>query len=230
MARLQHGSPQSAEETGEFEAVTERRDMSDHSEEDDEGPEEVGFEESRSTALKSVQEAIKAIRREKELLKEKRRKRQLLFQEQKKKRLLPETLLEEFDTVPQKKKKPSVDKEEEEEENVEKEVEEETEEVSETKSTEGSKSLQGNCNVMRVKDESSDASLQQTAMDFVQSRLYGPGTKRTTNAERLSLEKKRGASKGAAAQFVNKKWGAELKAKAEKCNKRFIHKKKLIPS
>lgn len=35
--------------------------------------------------------------------------------------------------------------------------------------------------VKRVKDETADKSLQQKAMDFIQSRLYGPGTKRTTS-------------------------------------------------
>ncbi|XP_017569702.2 nucleolar protein 7 [Pygocentrus nattereri] len=217
MAKLQRGDPQLKSEK----QVKFGREISESSE--DEGPEEVAFEESKSVALKSAEEALRARRREKELLKEKRRKKQLFFQEQKKKSLLSEALLEEFDTVPQKKKKLSVEKEE--SKNEEKE-----ENMQEIKSQKASRSLQGNCSVMRVKDKAADESLQQSAMDFIRSRLYGPGKDRTTNAELLSLEKKRGANQGAAVQFVNKKLGAEQKAKAEKCNKRFIRKQKLIPS
>ncbi|KAL7876304.1 hypothetical protein AOLI_G00112670 [Acnodon oligacanthus] len=217
MAKLQRGEPQlESEKRVEFGG-----EMSESSE--DEGPEEVAFEESKLAALKSAEEALRSRRMDKELLKEKRRKRQLFFQEQKKKSLLSEAVLEEFDTVPQKKKKLSVEKEENENEKKEENIEE-------TKSKKASRSLQGNCSVMQVKDKATDVSLQQSAMDFIQSRLYGPGKPRTTNAELLSLEKKRGADQGAAVQFVNEKWGAERKAKAEKCNKRFIRKQKLIPS
>uniref|UniRef100_A0A673KYH8 Nucleolar protein 7 n=1 Tax=Sinocyclocheilus rhinocerous TaxID=307959 RepID=A0A673KYH8_9TELE len=146
---------------------------------DDELPEEVAFDASKSAALKSVKDAMEAAKREKILLKEKRKKRQQLFQEQKKRKHLQ---------------------------------------------------LNGNHLLLtRIKDESAAKSLQQKAMDFIQSRLYGPGTKRTTNAELLSLKKKRGASKGAAVEFVNKKLGASQKARIARSNKRFIRQQKLIP-
>ncbi|XP_072544251.1 uncharacterized protein nol7 [Salminus brasiliensis] len=232
MAKFQRGESQSKP----VKQVKVSEEMSGSSE--DEGPDEVAFDESRSAALKSVEEELQAAKREKELLKEKRRKRQQFFQEQKKKRLLSESLLEQFDTVPRKQKKLSDDKDDDEEEDDEEEEEEE-DEVQEAKedlkrpkpkTKKVSRNLQGNCSVIRLKDESADASVQQSAMDFIQARLYGPGTQRTTNAQLLSLEKKRGVKQGAAVQFVNKKWGAEQKAKAEKSNKRFIHRQKLLPS
>lgn len=100
-------------------------------------------------------------------------------------------------------------------------------------------SLPDSYKVTRIKDESAAKPLQQKATDFIQSRLYGPGTKRTTSklmrcavqiflftrscrpteyskylcvylssdAELLSLEKKRAASQGAAVEFANKKLG-----------------------
>uniref|UniRef100_A0A9J7ZG05 Nucleolar protein 7 n=1 Tax=Cyprinus carpio carpio TaxID=630221 RepID=A0A9J7ZG05_CYPCA len=168
---------------------------------DDELPEEVAFDASKSVALKSVKDALDAAKREKNLLKEKRRKKQQLFQEQKKRKLLPQELLEEFDTKPQ---------------NVH------MENMSDF-------SLPVSYRVMRIKDESAAKTLQQRATDFVQSRLYGPGTKRTTNAELLSLKKKRGASQGAAVEFANKKLGACKKARIKRSNKRFIRQQKLIP-
>uniref|UniRef100_A0A672N2A0 Nucleolar protein 7-like n=1 Tax=Sinocyclocheilus grahami TaxID=75366 RepID=A0A672N2A0_SINGR len=171
---------------------------------DDELPEELAFDESKSAALKSVKDALDAAKREKNLLKEKRRKRQQLFQEQKKRKRLPQELLEEFDAEPQ--KVPSVD----------------MENMSDF-------SLPVSYRVMRIKDESAAKSLQQRAMDFVQSRLYGSGTNRTTNAELLSLKKKRGASQGAAVEFANKKLGAYKKARITRSNKRFIRQQKLIP-
>ncbi|XP_060788282.1 nucleolar protein 7 [Neoarius graeffei] len=193
--------------------------MSDLS--DDEGPEEVRFDDSKAVALKSVKDARDSIKRGKELLKEKRRKRQLLFQEQKKARLLPEALLEEFDTVAQ--KQPTLPNEKGKAQKVK------VKKVKKPKKRR-SKSLQENCTVMRVKDRRGSTSMQKSAMAFIRTRLYGPGSQRTTNAELLSLQKKRGLDQGAAVQFVNKKWGAAQKAKAEKCNKRFIHRQKLISS
>ncbi|XP_051984000.1 nucleolar protein 7-like [Xyrauchen texanus] len=184
---------------------------------DDELPEEVAFDESKTAALKSVKDALESARREKNILKEKRRKRQLLFQEQKKRKCLPEDLLEEFDALPQKQPmtKDNNNKDEEATEEAKKMV---------------PKSLQDSYSVVRLKDESAAKTMQQSAMDFINSRLYGPGTKRTTNAEHLSLQKKRGLNQGAAVEFVNKKWGADHKVKAEKSNKRFIQKQKLVSS
>ncbi|KAF4089682.1 hypothetical protein AMELA_G00069240 [Ameiurus melas] len=212
MAKLQRGVSESESEK----ELRER--MSDLS--DDEGPEEVTFDDSKVVALKSVKDARDAVKRGKELLKEKRRKRQLLFLEQKKSRLLPEALLEEFDTVAQKPPKLSDKKGEQQHEEKDKKK----------KKKKVSKSLQDDSKVMRMKDWSANTSVQKSAMAFIQARLYGPGSRRTTNAELLSLEKKRGLNQGAAVQFASKKWGADEKAKAEKCNKRFIHKQKLISS
>ncbi|CAM4591420.1 unnamed protein product [Leuciscus chuanchicus] len=183
---------------------------------DDELPEEVTFDASKSAALKSVKDALESAKREKNLLKEKRRKRQQLFQEQKTRKRLPEDLLEEFDTEPQKPAELS--------DNVK--DDEETNATSET----NSKSLPDSYSVKRVKDESAAKSLQQSAIDFIQSRLYGPGTKRTSNAELLSLKMKKGAGQGASVEFVNKKYSADLKKKITKSNKRFIHKQKMVPS
>ncbi|GAA6108382.1 nucleolar protein 7 [Tachysurus ichikawai] len=213
MAKLQRGNSE-LKSRGEF-----SEEMSDQS--DDEGPEEVTFDDSKAVALKNVKDARDSVKRGKELLKEKRRKRQLLFQEQKKSRLLPEALLEEFETVV--KKPPTQPDEKGQQQQKKKKKKRKVKTMKK-----GPKSLQGNCRVMRVKDGTANTSMQKSAMDFIQARLYGPGTQRTTNAERLSLEKKRGLDQGAAVQFVVKSWGADQKAKAEKCNKRFIHKQKLI--
>ncbi|XP_048018666.1 nucleolar protein 7 isoform X1 [Megalobrama amblycephala] len=189
---------------------------------DDELPEEVGFDASKSAALKSVKDALESAKREKNLLKEKRRKRQQLYQEQKSRKRLPEDLLEEFDTEPQKQTELS----ENEKGNNQTIKDGETKTTSKT----NSKSLPDSYSVKRVKDETAAKSLQQSAMDFIQSRLYGPGTKRTTNAEILSLKRKRGANQGAAVEFASKKLGADVKAKVAKSNKRFLQKRKLVPS
>ncbi|KAA0719317.1 hypothetical protein E1301_Tti006593 [Triplophysa tibetana] len=184
---------------------------------EDELPEEVAFDESKSAALKRVKDALESDKREKLLLKEKRRKRQELFKEQKRKKCLPEDVLEEFDTLPQKQSKaPDNNKDEEETDN-----ESEDEAIS--------KSLQDSYSVMRLKDNSSARSLQQRASDFIQSRLYGPGTRRTTNSDLLSLNRKRGLNQGAAVEFVNNKFRADLKEKEEKSKKRFRDKQKLVP-
>ncbi|XP_067218351.1 U3 small nucleolar RNA-associated protein NOL7 [Chanodichthys erythropterus] len=189
---------------------------------DDELPEEVGFDESKSAALKSVKEALESAKREKNLLKEKRRKRQQLYQEQKSRKRLPEHLLEEFDTEPQKQTELS--------ENDKANNQTIKDEGEKTTSKTNSKSLPDSYSVKRVKDETAAKSLQQSAMDFIQSRLYGPGTKRTTNAEILSLKRKRGVNQGAAVEFASKKMGANVKAKVAQSNKRFLQKRKLVPS
>uniref|UniRef100_A0A4W5NRM9 Nucleolar protein 7 n=1 Tax=Hucho hucho TaxID=62062 RepID=A0A4W5NRM9_9TELE len=174
---------------------------------DDDAPEEVTFEESKASALRSMKNALETSKREKDLLKEKRRKRQELFQEQKKRRLLPAHVLEEIDTAPSKKQKLPGDQAESNNE----EASEGSKEGYEKETKEGFKgnirSLKGKYNIMRVADQSSTNSQQQTAMDFIQARLYGPGSQRTTNNKHLSLQNKRGPNKSAAVQFVNKKWG-----------------------
>ncbi|XP_028833853.1 nucleolar protein 7 [Denticeps clupeoides] len=192
-----------------------------HDSSDDDGaPDEVTFEDSKATALRSAREAAQAAKREKERFKEWRRKRQQFFLEQKKKRLLPEDVLEEIGDFPVQKL----------------EVSEGGDEQAvgvKAKPSAGVKRakvrrLQANCSVMRAKDQDEAASRQQAAVDFIQARLYGPGSRRMTNNQLLSIKSKRAVHKGAAVQFMNKSKGAELRAKAEKCNKRWIHKKKLI--
>nr|XP_046178093.1 nucleolar protein 7 [Oncorhynchus gorbuscha] len=196
---------------------------------DDDAPEEVTFEESKASALLSMKNALETSKREKDLLKEKRRKRQELFQEQKKRRLLPAHILEEIATAPSKKQKLPGDQEA----SCSWEGRKGSKEGFEKGTKKGFKgnirSLKGNYSVMRVADQSSTNSQQQTAMDFIQARLYGPGSQRTTNNELLSLQNKRGPNKSAAMQFVNKKWGTEKKAKAEKLKKQWIQKQK-VPS
>uniref|UniRef100_A0A671X1L9 Nucleolar protein 7 n=1 Tax=Sparus aurata TaxID=8175 RepID=A0A671X1L9_SPAAU len=145
---------------------------------DDEAPEEVTFEDSKTEALRSMKQALDTARREKELLKEKRRKRQELFQEQKKRKLLPADVLEEIDSSP-----PNIT---------------------------GSflcVSLKGSYTVTTVKERRKSSFQQQLAEDFIQSRLYGPGSCRTTSNEMLSLENKKGRNKSAAVQFVKNNWG-----------------------
>ncbi|TRY97647.1 hypothetical protein DNTS_035470 [Danionella cerebrum] len=182
---------------------------------DDDLPEEVSFDASKRAALKSVKDALESAKRERNLLKEKRRKRQQFFEEQKK--LLPKELLEEFST--HQPKQPDVTES--------KEDEEERDDSSETNI---SPSLPENYSVKRVKDESASKSLQQNAMDFIQSHLYGPGTRRTTNEQLLSLKMKRGENQGKAVNFVNKNLAADARARYVKRNRRYIHKRKLIPS
>uniref|UniRef100_A0A3B4WAN4 Nucleolar protein 7 n=1 Tax=Seriola lalandi dorsalis TaxID=1841481 RepID=A0A3B4WAN4_SERLL len=71
-----------------------------------------------------------------------------------------------------------------------------------------SSNLKGNYTVATVKEERASASFQQqAAKDFIQSRLYGPGSCRTTSNELLSLQNKKGRNKSAAVQFVKKDWG-----------------------
>ncbi|TKS79341.1 Nucleolar protein 7 [Collichthys lucidus] len=191
---------------------------------DDEAPEEVTFEDSKVEALRSMKQALDTARREKELQKEKRRKRQELFQEQKKRKLLPADVLEEINASPLKKQKQSED---------EAAKEETGEQKSKKKKKRGkaahTRNLKGNYTVTMLKDQLSTSFQQQTAEEFIQSRLYGPGSCRTTSNELLSLENKRAINKSAAVQFVKKEWACKEKAKAEKLKKRWIHKQQIPP-
>uniref|UniRef100_A0A7N8XJY9 Nucleolar protein 7 n=1 Tax=Mastacembelus armatus TaxID=205130 RepID=A0A7N8XJY9_9TELE len=126
---------------------------------DDEAPEEVTFEDSKTQALRNMKRALDTVKREKQLLKEKRRKRQELFQEQK------------------------------------------------VCGCCGKTCAPGNYTVTTLKDRASVSYQQQAAMDFIQSRLYGPGSCRSTSNELLSLQSKKGKKKSAAVQFVKKGWG-----------------------
>ncbi|XP_027876110.1 nucleolar protein 7 [Xiphophorus couchianus] len=184
---------------------------------DDEAPEEVTFEDSKARAVESLKLALDTARREKELLKEKRRKRQEFFQEQKKKKLLSADLLEEIDSVPSKKQKQAEDKDEEEEKRK-------------TKKPTGVRNLKGSYTVSTVTDRGQSDYQRQAAEDFIQSRLYGPGSCRSSNNEMLSLQNKTRADKSAAVQFVKKDWACKEKAKAEKLKKRWIHKQQIPTS
>ncbi|CAB1446558.1 unnamed protein product [Pleuronectes platessa] len=90
-------------------------------------------------------------------------------------------------------------------------------------------SLKGNYKVVTVKEPASATFQQQAAEAFIQSRLYGPGSGRTTNNELLSLQNKKGKNKSAAVQFVKKDWASKERAKAEKLKKRWLLKQQ-IPS
>ncbi|XP_070829813.1 U3 small nucleolar RNA-associated protein NOL7 [Chaetodon trifascialis] len=202
---------------------------------DDEAPEEVTFEDSKAEALRSMKQALDTARREKELLKEKRRKRQELFQEQKKRKLLPADVLEEIDSTPSKKQRQPEDEAEEEQQEEEEVKDEDGESKKKKKKKKREKlphtrNLKGNYTVTTTTKERGLASFQQRAAeDFLQSRLYGPGSCRSTSNELLSLQNKTGRNKGAAVQFVKKNWACQQKAKAEKLKKRWIHKQQ-IPS
>ncbi|KAM6919778.1 U3 small nucleolar RNA-associated protein NOL7 [Lycodopsis pacificus] len=191
---------------------------------DDEAPEEMTFEDSKTEALRSMKQALDTARREKELLKEKRRKRQQLFQEQKKRKLLPADVLEEIDSALSKKQQQSEGEAAEEEEEGKKKKKKKRRE----KPGHG-REVSGNCTVTTVKARVSVSSQQQAAEDFLRSRLYGPGSCRTTSNEMLSLQNKTGRNKSAAVQFVKRDWACEEKAKAEKLKKRWIHEQQ-IPS
>uniref|UniRef100_A0A3Q1IPU0 U3 small nucleolar RNA-associated protein NOL7 C-terminal domain-containing protein n=1 Tax=Anabas testudineus TaxID=64144 RepID=A0A3Q1IPU0_ANATE len=149
---------------------------------DDEAPEEVTFGDSKAQALQSLKEALDTAKREKELLKEKRRKRQQLFQEQKKRKLLPADVLEEIDSCLK-------------------------HDLLFPLVLFLCFSLKGKYTVKTVKEQASASYQQQEAEDFIRSRLYGPGSCRTTNNELLSLQNKKGMNKSAAVQFVKKDWG-----------------------
>ncbi|TNM97671.1 nucleolar protein 7 [Takifugu rubripes] len=187
---------------------------------DDEAPEEVTFEDSKAQALHSMKQALAAVRSEKEVLKEKRRKRQELFQEQKKRKLLPADVLEEFDATPSKKQ------------NQPEEEAEKTDEEPEKKKDRGNNSrvFGGTYTVMTVKGSGSACSQQQAAEDFLRSRLYGPGSRRTTCNELLSIQNKRGREKSAAVEFVKKGWASQQKAKSEKLKKRWLQRRQQNPS
>ncbi|XP_014845752.1 PREDICTED: nucleolar protein 7 [Poecilia mexicana] len=186
---------------------------------DDEAPEEVTFEDSKARAVESLKLALDTARREKELLKEKRRKRQEFFQEQKKKKLLSADVLEEIDSVPSKKQKPAEDEDEEEKKKRRK-----------TKKPSGVRNLKGSYTVSTATDRGQSDYQRQAAEDFIQSRLYGPGSCRSSNNEMLSLKNKTRADKSAAVQFVKKDWASKEKAKAEKMKKRWIHKQQIPTS
>ncbi|XP_026169864.1 nucleolar protein 7 [Mastacembelus armatus] len=223
MAKKQRGETSSASNATDSEKLAGSLSLMLESS-DDEAPEEVTFEDSKTQALRNMKRALDTVKREKQLLKEKRRKRQELFQEQKKRKLLPADVLEEIDSVPSEKQKPSEAEAEEEEEEERREKQKKR-----SRKLPRARNLKGNYTVTTLKDRASVSYQQQAAMDFIQSRLYGPGSCRSTSNELLSLQSKKGKKKSAAVQFVKKGWASKEKAKAEKLKKRWIHKQQ-IPS
>ncbi|XP_030608450.1 nucleolar protein 7-like [Archocentrus centrarchus] len=108
--------------------------------------------------------------------KEKRRKRQELFQEQKKRKLLSADVLEEIDSAPSKKQKQSVDEGQEEgEEDGKKKKKKRSGKLADARN------LKGKYTVTTTKERTLTSLQQQMALEFIQSRLYGPGTCRTTS-------------------------------------------------
>nr|XP_020482325.1 nucleolar protein 7-like [Labrus bergylta] len=178
MAKKQRGGTTSSSKTQKMVEPTDNFSLMLTSS-DDEEPEEVTFEDAKTEALRSMKLALDGARREKELLKERRRKRQELFQEQKKRKLLPADVLEEIDSAPSKKQKESEDEGEAEEDQ---EGEEESKKKN-SKKMAHSRSLKGNYTVTTVRERASASCQQQTAEDFLRSRLYGPGSCRTTSKD-----------------------------------------------
>ncbi|XP_034744501.1 nucleolar protein 7 isoform X2 [Etheostoma cragini] len=226
MAKKQRGKAASSSKTADMKKQTENFSLLLESS-DDEAPEEVTFEDSKAEALRSMKQALDTARREKEQLKEKRRKRQELFQEQKKRKLLPADVLEEIDSAPSKIQKQCLEAEEEQQEA--KEEEQRKKKRKRSGKLAHARNLKGNYTVQTGKERGAASFQQQAAQDFLQSRMYGPGSCRTTSNELLSLQNKTGRNKSAAVQFVKKDWGCDQKAKAEKLKKRWVHKQQ-IPS
>nr|XP_043893412.1 nucleolar protein 7 isoform X1 [Solea senegalensis] len=183
---------------------------------DDEAPEEVTFEESKSEALRSINEVLHTARREKEALREKRRRRHELFQEQKKRHLLPDDVLEEMGSAAWSRRKRPEDPAAEDEDGERREKRQ--------KKLPDSRNFKGSYTVTTVKEGTSVSVQQQAAEDFIKSRLYGPGSCRTTNNELLSLQNKKCLNKSPAVQFVRKDWASKERVKAEKLKKRWLHK------
>ncbi|CAL8314873.1 nucleolar protein 7 [Gadus morhua] len=194
---------------------------------EDEAPEEVPLEASRAAAQQSRAAAVESTRREKLQLKEKRRKRHELFQEQKKRRLLPDDVLEEIEAAPPQKKKPNEDEGEE-----ESEEESDDEGVGSGEEIDASgkiRNLQGGYTVKLVNELTLAAAQQRAAAGFVQDRLYGQGSRRTTNKAILSLKNK-GPKKAPSVEFVRKNWAPKHKAKAERMKQRWLHRKQAASS
>uniref|UniRef100_A0A8D0A0V8 Nucleolar protein 7 n=1 Tax=Sander lucioperca TaxID=283035 RepID=A0A8D0A0V8_SANLU len=227
MAKKQRGKSASSSKTADIKQQTDHFSLMLESS-DDEAPEEVTFEDSKAEALRSMKQALDTARREKEQLKEKRRKRQELFQEQKKRKLLPADVLEEIDSAPSQTQKQCQEDAEEEEQEAE-EDEQRKKKRKRSGKLAHARNLKGNYTVQTAKERESASFQQQAAEDFLQSRMYGPGSCRTTSNELLSLQNKTGRNKSAAVQFVKKDWACNEKAKAEKLKKRWVHKQQ-IPS
>uniref|UniRef100_UPI00398E7E1D U3 small nucleolar RNA-associated protein NOL7 n=1 Tax=Pristiophorus japonicus TaxID=55135 RepID=UPI00398E7E1D len=165
--------------------------------------------------------------RDKVLLKEKRRRKEELFKKQKKRKLLPDDILEEITSVPEKTDQaPDTNKEGEDGDSVQ-QVEEDSgleEDVEECVDTRWKESYMA----IRLKDQGQTNQQIENARDFINTRLYGPGSSRGSVNEYFSLANKKAKNKKAAMQFVNKSWGAQRKQKAGKFRKLWIQKHSAI--
>ncbi|XP_072365689.1 U3 small nucleolar RNA-associated protein NOL7 [Scyliorhinus torazame] len=201
----------------------EKREMSAESSqgEDDEAPEEVTFSSAREAAQRSMKVALDGVRRDKALLKEKRKRKEQLFKEQKKRKLLPDSILEEITSVPEKSDQaPDSSKEGEVCDSVQQSeedsgLEEDVEDCVDTRWKESYFAI-------RLKDQGETNQQMENARDFINNRLYGPGSRRSSVNEYFSLANKKAEKKKAAMQFVNKCWGAQRKKAAVKFRKLWI--------
>ncbi|KAJ1200959.1 hypothetical protein NDU88_004777 [Pleurodeles waltl] len=191
---------------------------------DDEAPEQVTFQQSRQDAAENLKRATQALQREKALLKEKRRRREELFKEQKKRKLLPTAVLEEVASLPQKR---LIETAKAQDEGKDAETAKDQEDNSKDEGSEEDTTddrVKKNYTAVRLKDQDQSSLQQQTAKDFIQNRLYGPGSKRTTVNQFFSMANKKGALKKPAVRFINNAWGAEKKRKAKHFKSRWVHK------
>lgn len=194
---------------------------------DGEAPEEVTFSSAWEQASRRVREALETARRDKELLKEKRKRREKLFKEQKKRKQLPAEVLEELSAVPEANDQvPDTTSDI----TTVQEEEQEAEEVNDNMENIRTPRMKERYKAVRLKDQGGTDLQAERAKDFVNSRLYGLGSKRTSVNEYYSLANKRDANKKGALQFVNKSWGKEQKVKAGKFKKKWIRKHGMLPS
>ncbi|XP_048377507.1 nucleolar protein 7 [Stegostoma tigrinum] len=182
-----------------------RREMSAESNqrEADEAPEEVTFSSAREAAERNIKAALEIVRREKALLKEKRRRKEQLFKEQKKRKLLPDNILEAITSVSDKNDQTHDSSKEgegcdsmqhpEEDSGLEGDVEE----CLDTRWKESYMAI-------RLKDQGQKSQQIENAKAFINFRLYGPGSRRSSVNEYFSVANKKAEKKKAAMLFVNK--------------------------
>ncbi|XP_067914124.1 U3 small nucleolar RNA-associated protein NOL7-like [Heterodontus francisci] len=199
----------------------ESREMSAEISPEDEAPEEVTFSSAREEAEKSMKVALDSVRRDKALLKEKRRRKEQLFKEQKKRKLLPDGILEEITSVLEKNDQAPDSSKEGDDCNSVQQPEEDSgleEDVEECVDTRWKESYMA----IRLKDQGQTNQQVENARDFINDRLYGPGSRRGSVNEYFSLANKKAQKKKPAMQFVNKSWGAQQKQKSGKFRKLWI--------
>ncbi|XP_078282943.1 U3 small nucleolar RNA-associated protein NOL7 [Rhinoraja longicauda] len=184
---------------------------------DDERPDEETFSSGRERAERRLESA----RREKALLKEKRKRKVELFREQKKRKLLPDDILEEIASIPQKidqapaswkkgRVAASVQKPEQ-----DSGLEEDTEECIDIRWKQSYRAVQ-------LKDHGGTNQQAKKAKAFMKGRLYGRKSRRSTVNEYFSYQNKR--SQKAAMQFIIPSWGTKKKQKADKYRKQWLQK------